>query len=338
MRYICHFNLPDVVPPEGHISFECLGSSSGVDVRQMKQAFRFVMTWGFFEESIEDMISHTPGSRLLISGQRMRPFVQWLTEDCAPMVAHQLDALVQWGHGSQEPNETAVNHAYGTKGPFYEFIPADPVRERRFGAAMQQVSEQAASFVDHLVDSFDWQSLGHATVIDVGGHIGYCAVAIAEHAPKLNLIVQDRPEVVALAKDPSTSGVGSRVESRVSFEAHDFFQPQKTAADAFLFRKTLLNHTDKYVAKIVAALSPALRPGNRLLIMDFVQDRELSGSRLTERYYRAVDLQMLLYYNCGYRSLEEWIEAITAGDARLKFERICKPEGSSMAMMSFVYI
>ncbi|SLM38598.1 Winged helix-turn-helix DNA-binding domain [Lasallia pustulata] len=336
MRYICHFKIPDSVPDTGEIDYHSLAKSCAVDPAQLKQFLRFVMTNRIFWEPTPNHVAHTIGSRMLKEGNPMRPYVQWLTEDCAPMIAHQIDAIEKWGHGSQEPNQTAVNYAYGGDGPYYNFIQADPVRERRFGATIQQVSQQPASSLEHIQSAFDWNSLGDATVIDVGGHIGYCAVAIAQAAPKLHLIVQDRPEVVAMAQDPKISAVPADLRDRVSFEVHDFYQPQKTPADVYFYRKTLLNHTDKYAIKVIHALSPALKPGNRLLIMDYVQSDGPVKPTVTERYYRAIDLQMLLYYNCRYRTLDEWKELVIASDSRFEFETACTPPGSGMAIISFI--
>ena len=336
MRYICHFKVPDFVPETGVIDYLSLAQHCGVDSGQLKQNLRFAMSNRVFYEPTPKTVAHTAGSVLLKEGKPMRSFVQWLTEDCAPMIAHQIDAIEKWGHGSQEADQTAVNYAYGGQGPFYDFIRSDPVRERRFGTTIQQVSEQPSSSVKHIRNGFDWASLGNGTVIDVGGHIGYCAVAIAQAAPKLQVIVQDRAEVVQMARDPKTAAITKDVEGRVTFEIHDFFQPQKTSADAYFYRKTLLNHTDKNAVKIIGALSPALKSGNRLLIMDFVQADKPVETTPTERYYRAVDLQMLLYYNCRYRTLEEWKELVKASDSRLEFEMECKPPGSAMPILSFI--
>ncbi|KAL8825776.1 MAG: hypothetical protein Q9191_004208 [Dirinaria sp. TL-2023a] len=329
-------SVPDFVPETGEIDYHSLAKQCAVDPAQLKQNLHFAMTNRIFCEPTPQTVAHTAASRLVREGNPMRPFVQWLTEDCAPMIAHQIDAIDKWGHGSQEPNQTAVNYAYGGNGPFYSFISADPVRERRFGTTIQQVSQQSASSFQHIQDGFDWACLGEGTVIDVGGHVGYCAVAIAQAAPKLHLIVQDRPEVVEMAQDPKTTVVPADIQNRFSFEVHDFFQQQKTPADAYFYRKTLLNHTDKYCAQIIGALSPVLKPGNRLLIMDFVQSDGTVDATTTERYYRAVDLQMLLYYNCRYRSLDEWKEVVSQGDSRLEFESMCTPPGSQMPIMSFI--
>ena len=336
VRYICHFKIPDSVPETGAIDYLSLAQRCGVDPSQLKQILRFAMSNRVFYEPTSKTVAHTAGSLLLKEDKPQRSSVQWLTEDCAPMVAHQIDAIEKWGHGSQEPNQTAVNYAYGFEGPFYDFISSDPVRERRFGVTLQQASAQPAASVKHVQNGFDWASLGNGTVVDVGGHIGFCAVAIAQAAPELQVIVQERPEVIQMAQDPETTVVPEDVQGRVTFEVHDFFQRQKTSADAYFYRKTLLNHTDKHAINIIGALSPALKPGNRLLIMDFVRADKAVEATVMERFYRAVDLQMLLYYNCRYRSLEEWKELVKAGDSRFEFEGERKPPGSNMPILSFI--
>ncbi|KAI4146401.1 MAG: hypothetical protein L6R39_003471 [Caloplaca ligustica] len=336
MRYICHFSIPDSVPHEGEIDYHTLAKQCAVDVTQLKRNLRYAMTNRIFYEPTPKTVAHTIGSLLLKEGNPMRASVQFLTGDCAPMVAHQLDAIEKWGHGSQEPNQTAVNAAYGGDGTFFDFIGSDPVRQRRFGTTIQRMIHSPASSVKHVQNGFDWASLGKATVIDVGGHVGYCAVAIAEVAPPLRVIVQERPEVVAMAEDPKTSVVPAHLKDRVSFQVHDFFQPQKTLADVYFYRKTLLNHTDKHATNIIRALSPALKPGNRLLIMDFVQSDAMIQATATERYSRAVDLQMMLYYNSGYRTLDEWKELVSASDSRFEFETSCAPPGSNMPIISFI--
>ncbi len=336
MRYICHFKIPDSVPVDGDIEYHTLATQCGLDVAQMKQYLRFAIANRVFYEPTTKTVAHTAASLLLMEDKSARPPVQWLTEDCAPMIAHQIDAIEKWGHGSQESNQTAVNYAHGVDGSFYDFISADPVRERRFGKAIQGVLNQPSSSVNHIRDAFDWTLLGEGTVIDVGGHIGYCAEAIAQASDKLKVIVQDRPEVVEIAEDPKTAAVPKDMRDRIKFEVHDFFEPQKTPADAYFYRKVFLNHTDKNATKIIGALQQILKPGNRLLIMDFVQADKTVETTAPERYYRAVDLQMLLYYNTRFRRLEEWKDLVKSSDERLEFEGEFLSPGSAMPILSFI--
>lgn len=335
MRYICHYKIPDSVPDTGTIDYESLAKACAVDPTQLKQHFRFAIANRIFCEPSPNHVAHTTTSLVLKEGCPMQASVQWLTEDCAPMIAHQLDALKKWGPGSQEPNETAVTYAYGGK-DFYDFIQSDPMRERRFGTTITQVAQQPRSSLKFIQSGFDWNALGTATVVDVGGHTGSCAVAIAEAAPKLQVIVQDRPDVITMAQEAKTNVVPAELQDRVSFQAHNFYTPQPTPADVYFFRKTLLNHTDRWAGKVIQALSPVLKEGNRLLIMDFVQ---LDGPIQTtpiERFTRAVDLQMLLYYNSRYRTLDEWKTLVAASEPRLEFESVCTPPGSGLAIISFI--
>jgi predicted O-methyltransferase YrrM len=336
MRYICHYKVADAVPDNGVIAYQDLAKACGLDSSQLKLNLRFAMTNRVFCEPRPGFVAHTIASLELKQDNPMLAFVQWLTGDCAPIVTHQIDAYEKWGHGSQEPNETAVNFAYNRDGGFFDFIQSDPVRETRFGVTIRQVSKQPAASPKHIANGFNWELLGNGTVVDVGGHIGYCAVTIAEAAPKLKVIVQDRPQVVAMATDPKTSAVPKELQDRISFEVHDYYQPQKTPADAYFYRKCLLNLSDKYAVKLIEALSPALKRGNRLLIMDFIQTDGPIPDSTFERYYRAVDLQMMSYYNCRYRTLDEWKELVSAGDARLVFESSCTSPGSAMPILSFI--
>lgn len=58
------------------------------------------------------------------------------------------------------------------------------------------------------------------------------------------------------------------LKGRLSFQAHDFFQPQKVEADVYFLRWILHNWSNKYGALILRALIPALRNGSRVVIMN----------------------------------------------------------------------
>ena len=117
----------------------------------------------------------------------------------------------------------------------------------------------------YLLDHYPWAELGKATVVDVGGSHGPVAIAIAERFSDITCIVQDRPEVIADAKTPAG------LEQRVTFQAHDFFteQPVK-GADVYYFRWIFHDWADKYAAKILQALIPALKPGARIVINEYI--------------------------------------------------------------------
>jgi hypothetical protein len=116
----------------------------------------------------------------------------------------------------------------------------------------------------YVVAGFDWQSLGEATVVDIGGSRGHIGVALATQFPLLKVIVQDLESTVEGAQ----KDVPEAVAERVNFMAHDFFSEQKIAADVYFYRWIFHNWSDKYCVKILQAQIPVLRAGVRIVIND----------------------------------------------------------------------
>lgn len=115
------------------------------------------------------------------------------------------------------------------------------------------------------LNGYDWASLGAATVVDVGGSHGSLSIALADKAPQLRFIVQDRPEVTAVGE----KNLPSRLRDRVEFMPHDFFQEQPVkGAEVYMLRWIMHDWSDKYAAKILRALIPALKTGAKVLLIE----------------------------------------------------------------------
>ena len=134
-----------------------------------------------------------------------------------------------------------------------------------------------------LINNYPWNELGTATMVDVGGSHGETSIAIAQHFPLLSCIVQDRPEVIA----EKEATVPVELESRVTFIAHDFFTPQPVRnADVYLLRWILHDWPDKYAIQILKALVPALKPGAKVLVNEFLVPEPGMVSQYVERGIR----------------------------------------------------
>lgn len=85
----------------------------------------------------------------------------------------------------------------------------------------------------HILNSFDWPSVGKVLAVDVGGSHGSLSMTIAQEYPDLSFVVQDQEEVVK---------VGQKVlpldlMERITFMAHDFFIDQPVlGADVHILR------------------------------------------------------------------------------------------------------
>ena len=136
---------------------------------------------------------------------------------------------------------------------------------------------------EQLINNYPWNELGTATVVDVGGSQGEISIAIAQSFPLLSCIVQDRPEVIA----DKEATVPMELRNRVTFMAHDFFtqQPVKNA-DVYLLRWILHDWPDKYAIQILKALVPALKPGGKVLVNEFLVPEPGMVSPYVERGIR----------------------------------------------------
>jgi hypothetical protein len=296
---------------------------------------RYAMASHIFHEPRPGYVEHTAASRRFLA-EGTKELIGYMAEDAFPSANAQVAALKKWGHGSPEANESAFSNAFDTKLSTFQFYKQDPVRGARFAKCMHYLTKGDSHSIKNVVRGFDWAALGPVTVVDMAGSLGHCSVAIAEAAPQIKCIVQDLPNVVAVAQDPKTCIVPPQLRDRVSFMAHDFFKPQPIKAECYFLRFTLHVYSDKYAIKILQALAPALQPGTRVLIMDQVMPPMGTVPSSREREMRVLDLQMMMMFNAKERSMEEWEAIFKAGDARLKTKNVATPPGSVLSIMDLI--
>ena len=149
----------------------------------------------------------------------------------------------------------------------WEYHAQHPELSDRAGRAMTAFTK-GFNFDRTALTTYDWSALARSSstplLVDVGGGNGSTCIEIARVNPNMQFIVQDIPDVVANAQRE----IPADVQGRIKLVAHDFFQPQPTVAQAFLFRQIFHNWSDAYCLKILRALIPALRPGVKVLIND----------------------------------------------------------------------
>jgi SAM-dependent methyltransferase len=95
----------------------------------------------------------------------------------------------------------------------------------------------------------------------IGGANGHAAIAIAEKFSGLKFVVQDL----------KTEGnkVPKHLEERITFMNHDMLTVQPVQnAEVYFWRVVLHNHPDAIVIKSLQSLTPALKPGSKILIQD----------------------------------------------------------------------
>ena len=146
---------------------------------------------------------------------------------------------------------------------FEELAIRHPKRADTFAFAMEALGKVFANSV--LADNYDWESLGAATVVDVGGGKGIACQTLAKHFPKMSFIVQDLEDTVVAGRNE----LPEEFKDRITFMRHDFFKPQPVKdADVYFFRATFHNWPEKYCIRILQNLIPALKKGAKVIILD----------------------------------------------------------------------
>lgn len=317
--------MPEHVPIDRAISYAELSQRCGLDHGRLQRVLRYAMTIYIFQET-EDGVAHTSLSRALASDDMKRDWMGHIMEDMFPISAHMVDGFQKWP-GSDAPNHTGFHLMNKTDlGLFEWFETYHPSLVARFGNAMKFYS----SLHEQEVLDFDWNSLGPAILVDVGGGYGHKAVSIARTAPQLRCVVQDLEGTIK-----SAPALPQDVCDRFTFQVYDFFTPQpQTTADVFFFARIFHDWSDESCVKILANLVPSMKKGARLVINDTILLPPNEGSIVDQRSRRSIDIHMMTALNAKERSLDEWKHLVDKGsDGLLTLEF-----ASGSAFLSFIYL
>lgn len=204
-----------------------------------------------------------------------------------------------------------------------------PERAARFANAMVYFNSNADLAPHHLCDAFDWESVSQ--VVDIGGSSGSTAVALATRLPRVSIIIQDQ----AVLEDQARQSIPPTLADRVSFMAHDFFQEQLVRdADVYHFRWIFHDWPDQYCLKLLRALVPALKPGARVVVSDFVVPDSGTASRYKEGLVRGFDLAMMELFNARERERRDWQRLFGEADSSFSFEGVKTVPGADLAFIS----
>ena len=160
------------------------------------------------------------------------------------------------------------NLSQHTEKPTWEYYASRPELARRFADSMCVFSSGVGLSTSFLVKGYPWSSVGRGRgiVVDVGGSRGSQCVAIAQSFPDLRFVVQDLPDMIEGAAEE----LPTDVDLRIKFMEHDFFTEQPVSADVYLFRIVFHNWSDANVIKILKSTIPAMRPGARIVLNDYL--------------------------------------------------------------------
>ncbi|GAB1312819.1 S-adenosyl-L-methionine-dependent methyltransferase [Madurella fahalii] len=338
LDWLCKFNIFHLVPVTGvPISYADLAAAAGVPEQRLKSIVRMAMTNALFREQHDGKhITHSAVSALLARNDGVYAYATYICSRSAPMAMQMATAHQRWGPDTVRANETAYNVAFDTDLPFFDHISRDEAKMREFAAYMKNVRSSDAMHLKHLLSGFRWREIpDRGTVVDVGGSTGSAAIALAEAFPHLTFIVQDLPANAESGREAAAKALPASIASRLSFQGHDFTQPQPVqGADIYLLRMILHDWPDGKAAEILRHIVAAMDvERSRLLIMDTVLPDPGSVPPSVERIARARDLTMMQAFNSKERGLEDWKYLLGLVSSRLKLAGVVQPFGSAMSVL-----
>ncbi|KAI2618479.1 putative O-methyltransferase [Hypoxylon sp. NC1633] len=328
LQVISRHDIARRVPMQGMISFTELAEATDLHVNDLKRVMRFAMSFHrLFTEPQEGFVAHSAGSKMLASDDTARAAVSQSFDVFYPSNARTADALDRFKDG--EPNHTGFALAHGSDTTMFDYMRARPAKADQFSKAMRFYSAgEPGSSEAYLASVYNWAALGAATVVDVGGADGYVSRALAKAHPRLTMVVEDLPDVVAAAEPTD----------RVKYQAYDFFSAQPVAtADVYLFRWVFHDWPDHYVVRILRAQVPALRKGARILVNESLSPPPGSLPLTLDRTVSFMDMLMLGLNNSRLRTVAEWQDIFTEADSRFGTVRSFSDVESALSVLEVVW-
>lgn len=321
-----HFRLATNLPANSSLTIHELAKKSSMHPNDADALIRHGITRRIFLQKEDGTIGHSAVSKTLATSPGIASYVGGNLGNMWVAAPHLATAMEKWP-GSQEINQTAYNIAHRTDLSFFEHIGNHETNARKFAESMTFMQSAPPLKADFALE-YDWVRHANGVVVDVGGSEGIIAFKLADKYPDMQIIVQDRPEVIALAD--------ARARTNVLFQSHDFFAPQPVkGADVYFFRWILHDWPNKHCISILRALIPALKPGARMVLMDAVIPEPGVLSPYQERTIRDYDIMMRVLFNARERSESGWRNLIGEAfeEGRFEIVEVLRPRGSQLGFL-----
>lgn len=343
LAWLLRFDIFHLVPASGTISYRDLAAAASkrasvavsIPEARLKSIVRMAMTSALFCEPEPNRVGHSATSALLARDADVHSWASYLSTRSAPTALSMTAAHDRFTPASVAKNETAYNVAFDTELPFFDHLSLNPANTAEFAGYMRNVTTSEGVDVKHLVNGYPWKDLGSGLVVDVGGSTGNAAIALARSYPDLTFIVQDLPDNANAGRQSAEATLPDSILSRITFQAHDFTQPQPVTNGAvYLLRMILHDWPDHVAVTILKNLVPVLAKGSaKLIIMDTVLPTPGQVPGVVERVVRVRDLTMMQVFNSHERDLDQWRALLAAADEGLRLRQVIAPFGSAMSLL-----
>ncbi|KAI1195587.1 O-methyltransferase-domain-containing protein [Nemania serpens] len=305
-----------------------IAERAGMDADRTGRVMKILATHRIFDEVAgepESSFAHTASSACLARDGDFRATAAMQMDDML-RAASESAAVVSRSPFASDAAHSAFHERFGVS--MYQYYEQRPDKARRFTQAMSSWSKLDRS-IEELHSSYPWGSLRKgAKVVDIGGGNGHISIGLATKFPSLHFVVQDiSPQMLSQAQQQQQDCGG-----RVTFQQHDFFDPQPVEdGSAYFLRQCLHNNSDGDAVRIIRAVVPALErcaPETPLLINEVILPEPGTATRFEEHHLRQVDFCMMVTLGAKQRSEGEFNKLIKEADERLEIVSVHRnPQG-----------
>lgn len=328
-RTLDALGVPQAVPLHGEISVEELAATVGVDRSLLYRQLQFAFLLGMFREPREGFVAHTNLSSALVD---FSPYIKMRLSPLFAKGVYKLPEALKLSRTASGvvPCQLADSRQRSMWQMLEEDYPEGEGMNLFSAAMICTLSSTMGSSLGPFLQAFDWDSLGTGTVIDVGGGNGHIEMSLVKELSRLNFVIQDLPTNA----EPAQALIAQHdAHDRISFQSHDFFQPQPTQQvppKAYLLSRVLHDWQDDDCIKILRNLVPAMEAhGTKLLFCErMLPDGPGEIFNHIEQSLRTRDLIMFTLFGGGERRLKDWVELFRKADARLTVESVKQPLNS----------
>jgi hypothetical protein len=377
LNILNQFDFWHAVPVSGEASFDEIAKHVQLPVDVVSRVLDHAITMRFFTKPspVATSVKHTSRSAALAKDSGLVALVQMVLDETGPPMFVLPEALRQYSQGRTEitknMKETAFKlcHSGGVWGDFensWDFIENDGVAKGEAGYETKSKGWRQRNFVkfmayikelfnteDIVFNAVDWAGAGDVTVVDVsqailrfsamsinilqlGGSAGHDDAVLARKFPNLKIVVQDLPQVAPVFEKEFPQDL----RERVSFKTHNLFDPQPVTADIYMLKWILHDWPDVESVAILRALVPALKPGARVVFIDYVGKQEPSDVELPrsiQGFGTATDLRMMALFNAKERPVQAWKDIFKQADERYDVVRVDADPLSFMCVLEAVW-
>ena len=168
--------------------------------------------------------------------------------------------------------------------------------------------------VKAVVEGYDWKTLNHKRLLDIGGHHGKVLGAIVEKYPLIDCICLDLPQVISSAPAKSPFGV--------KLVGGNVFEPSTMPECDTILLKHFLDRcmwTEEESIKVLLSCRSVLRQGGKIIIAEAVLP-DIGQANEVNQVQLYMDALYMLVGREGQRTKAEW--ECLAAKAGLEIEQI----------------